>query len=152
MIFSLLAAFFAAYNPHCLSCSENAFDEKEQEETSGIKVFISFSVPLETWRDFSNQMEKIGGVFILRGIPGNSFETLAEEILTLRKEGIYAPIDIDPNAFELYRIHSVPTILLEDGKRYDKVIGNVRLDTALQMMADQGDLPQMAHERLKGFR
>jgi conjugal transfer pilus assembly protein TrbC len=76
-------------------------------------------------------MEKMGGVFVLRGIPGNSFAMFTQKLAELRKKGITASILIDPESFEEYGISSVPTIVLVEEGKYDKMTGNVPVQTAL---------------------
>lgn len=119
-----------------------------QQRQSGrnLMVFISFSVPLESWKDLSAQLEKTDGVFVLKGIPDNSFEKLSEKLVELKAAGVNAPIDIDPEKFETHGIVEVPAFVLEEGPRTDKIFGNIRLDTALREIAEKGEMRDMAKE------
>jgi conjugal transfer pilus assembly protein TrbC len=128
----------------CRGCAKTAPQKKEN-----LLVFMSFSVPLQTWKDYSDQMKKTGGVFLLRGIPGQSFGELSLKIVELRRAGIYAPIDIDPDLFSEYRIETVPSIVLRERKKYDKIEGNIRIDAALRMIAESGDLSEKAQKLLE---
>jgi conjugal transfer pilus assembly protein TrbC len=96
-------------------------------------VFISFSVPIESWKDWSQTLEKNGGVFILRGLPGNSFRLFAKKVIALRKAGVRAPIRIDPEAYEKYAIEAVPTIVVSTDAGYNKIVGNASPDWVLAM-------------------
>ncbi len=136
----LLYSLFAS----CASCG----DEFSSPEPS-LTAFISFSVPIESWRDLSTQLEAMGGRFVLRGFPENSFEELIFKIEELREEQIFAPIDVDPEAFERYGVNAVPALLVEEEGRFDLVFGNIRIDAALQTMAERGDAAQKAKELLR---
>ena len=116
------------------------------EETTpselSLSVFISFSVPMESWKWLSKELEQIGGTFVLNGIPNGSFHEFALKIQALRKDGINAPIQIDPLGFEQYQIKQVPTVIVSDGKTFDKVSGNIPLRTALDLFIDSGSFSE----------
>ncbi len=135
-LFSLFAS--------CSSCSDDA-----PPVDPSLTTFMSFSVPLESWRDLSAQLEAVGGRFVLRGFPEGSFEELIFEIENLREEKIFAPIDIDPEMFERYQIEEVPAFLLEEKDRFDLIFGNMRVDAVLQEMAEKGDCANSAKELQK---
>lgn len=108
-----------------------------QLQTYNLMVFISFSVPLESWKEWSQALENRRGVFVLRGLPGNSFQTFAQKVKELRDAGVYAPISIDPESYEKYSIQSVPTVVRLDGEQWDKISGNIRLETVLRIFAEK---------------
>jgi len=128
----------------CPNCTQIPSDP----DSSDLMIFMSLSVPLESWKDLSSQLEQTGGRFLLRGFPDDSMERLAEKILELKADGIHAPIDIDPDAFEWYGIDIVPAIVLANEKRFDRIFGNIRLDAAMRIFAEQGDVPMKAKEIL----
>lgn len=107
-------------------------------------VFISFSVPLETWKEHSYYLQKVQGAFVLRGIPQNSFEALGSKIIELRKAEIQAEVILDPQAFEKYDIQLIPTILLRKEEKYDKIAGNISLPSALSLLSAKGDNQEAA--------
>lgn len=104
-----------------------------QLPTYNLMVFMSFSVPLESWKDWSYSLEKMEGVFVLRGLPGNSFQAFAQKIKELRNAGVNAPISIDPEAYEKYGIEVVPSIVIIEGEQYDKISGNIRMERAFSL-------------------
>ena len=110
-----------------------------EEVTPAVYVFISFSLPLESWVSLSSELEKVGGVFVLQGIPDNSFSALSKNILLLNDLGIKVPIQINPLLFQEFDIHAVPTILVQEEEKHDKITGNISLFYALQKMASYGD-------------
>jgi len=116
LIFALQASLFAA------------------EEKPTVQVFMSFSVPIATWKHYALEAKGINALFILRGIPDNSFPAFAVKMDEFRKEGIDLSIDIDPDLFEQYGIEAVPTIVLKREDGYDKIAGNLRLEDACRIM------------------
>ncbi len=114
-----------------------------------LSVFISFSVPKESWKELSFALEKLHGRFVLQGLPQNSFPELALKILELRNFGILAPIAIDPLAYEVQGVTAVPTLLLESSGKVDIVSGNIPVRTALKIIADEGSLKTVAQRLLQ---
>lgn len=114
-----------------------------------LSQFISFSAPLETWKEHSHFLELVNGQFVLNGIPNNSFDELAQKLLELRQQGILASIVIDPTAFEKHQIEAVPTLILADEINCDKISGNIPIPVALRMFEGKGDLSAAASLLLK---
>ncbi len=119
-----------------------SFSEKSYQ----LLVFISFSAPIPTWKEFSSILLTAKGAFVLRGIPSNSFTLFSKRVEELRKEGIYAPILIDPEAFERYAIDAIPSVVLFDESKHDKLVGNRVLLSSLQLFAEQGETKTLAHK------
>lgn len=97
-------------------------------------VLISFSVPDETWVTLSKEMEKIGAVFALRGLPHNSFKELSKKIQHLNLLGVKAAIQINPELFTTYEIDRVPSFLVINDGGYSKVSGNISLAYAIEKL------------------
>jgi conjugal transfer pilus assembly protein TrbC len=135
----------------CPTCSSGP-EILEHETGKNLQVFMSFSAPIETWIDLSSQLEKTEGYFVVKGVPDRSFEKFAEKVLELKLAGAEAPIDIDPEAFEKYKIDAIPAFVLEDGKSWDKIEGNLRLDAALSEIAEKGEAGAKAKQILKQIR
>ncbi len=120
-----------------------------QLPTYELMVFMSFSVPLESWKDWSQSLEKVGGIFVLRGLPDNSFRIFAQKVKELRKDGVNVPIYIDPEAYEKYEIQGVPSTVLLDGEKYDKMTGNIHLEAILRAFK-QKDHANTNRQSIKG--
>lgn len=114
-------------------------DSLDFGERPNIEVYISFSVPSYTWIVLSQELEKVNGVFVLKGLPKNSFNELAKTIFNLRKIGVRVPIQVNPKSFRDLNIERVPTFVLRDGDRYDKVTGNVSVKHILELFKQKGD-------------
>lgn len=130
----------------CPTCSLTEI--QEHKTGNNLLVFMSFSVPIETWKDLSSQLEKTEGSFVINGMPGDSFEELLFKLAELRLEEIEAPVDINPDLFEKYKIDAVPAFVLEDGTNRDRIVGNIRLDAAMKACVEKGDATKRAREIL----
>lgn len=96
-------------------------------------IFISLSVPEAIWLQLSEELKKIGGIFVLRGLPNNSFKSLAYHLLNLKRKGIEAPIQIHPQLFKEHGIEKVPAFLVRNEHGFNKLSGNVSLKYALDL-------------------
>ncbi|NGX50731.1 MAG: hypothetical protein K1060chlam2_00581 [Chlamydiae bacterium] len=113
-------------------CSQGGVFSENQEPT--FLAFVSFSMPQELWIQMSRELEQIGGTFVLRGMPNNSFQNFLTHVMELRERGVHAPIGIDPDSFEKYKITAVPTFVLLKKDGFEKTIGNVSVTYALEKM------------------
>ena len=104
-----------------------------------ILVFMSFSVPDSAWISLSQELERVGGTFVLRGLPNQSFQALASYIFKLKEQGVNAPIQLDPKSFLEFEIHQVPAIVAVEEQIFDKVSGHISLKFALEKMAEYGE-------------
>jgi type-F conjugative transfer system pilin assembly protein TrbC len=118
----------------CFNCSTaNSFQDAK------ILIFMSFSVSDHSWISLSQELEKVGGTFVLRGLPSQSFQALANRILKLKEQGVNASIQLDPKSFLKFEIKQVPAIVVVEEQAFDKVSGLVSLQFALEKMAEYGD-------------
>ncbi len=104
-------------------------------ESPKILIFISFSVPENIWLSLSEEMKNHQAVFVLRGLPDNSFKLLAQRIAYLKKKGMEASVQIHPNLFKEYEIQSVPTFVFTDADKIHKISGSVSLSYARDLIS-----------------
>lgn len=130
--------------------SKNIEMQKEAQSSPRVMAFVSFSMPFELLIDLSLQLERVRGTFVIRGLPENSFKLLSEKILLLREKGGSVPFLIDPKAFETYNIQAVPSFVVFEGSKFDKIAGNLSLGFALEQLVAQGETTY-AKELLKTF-
>lgn len=95
-------------------------------------IFVSFSMPREALLSLSKEVEKLGGVMVLRGLPENSFKQLAVSLHRLRKQGLSSTVQVDPRLFSKYGITNVPAFVVKQDGGFDKLAGNVSLAFALE--------------------
>ncbi len=115
------------------SCSNNKKD--------GLRIFISLSMPKSLLEQYDIIAKQIGAKLVLRGFKDNSFK---ETIKYTQK----IAIEVDPVAFKKFGITSVPSFILSDGNKFDKLIGNVSINYALTRFKDEGTLGNKAQEYL----
>ncbi len=100
-------------------------------------VFMSFSLPEQVWLSLSKEMESRGGVFVLRGLPQNSFGLLGKKIYDLRKKGMKGTVQIDPRLFIKYSVDKVPCFVFQERENYNKTTGNISLEFALEKITEK---------------
>ena len=150
MLFLLITSSYG-FAENCCGRREDS-DFRIEEEPSFL-AFVSLSVPEASLKEMSKHLEKIGGQFIFRGMPNNSFEDFLKVVMDFREKGILAPILVDPESFEEYGVTEVPTFVLispsieilnaeglsrasEDmpNRKYKKIVGNVSIPYVLGKM------------------
>ena len=156
-LFLLLLSFplAAAENPlkKCLSgngCFEKA--DKYLEKKSNLFLFVSFSMSDQALLYFSKELERYDGIFVLRGIPENSFPKLFQKLNHLTSMGIYVPFSIDPDLFEKHVSKVVPVLVLTEEKKVDRLVGNLSIRDSLGRFSFSGENKLLAKQKLKGGR
>ncbi|MCY3974443.1 MAG: type-F conjugative transfer system pilin assembly protein TrbC [Simkaniaceae bacterium] len=112
------------------------FSEKESHPKT-LKVLVSFSMPDRTWLALSKDIEKYGGLFVVRGFPENRAEAFLARVLQLKRMGVASGIEVDPEAFDRYDVRSVPTFVLETDAGYEKVTGHVTAAYAMRKLGEE---------------
>lgn len=113
-------------------------------QVSQLFVFVSTSMPKESIKALWQQVQKVGGRVILRGLIGGTFKETQKYIQEL---GII--VDIDPPKFEEFKIKCVPTFVLMDQKTVDQASGHISLLEFLEHVKGKGDLKAAARDMLK---
>ncbi len=102
-------------------------------------VFISTSMPKLSIEHLLIQVDKVGGVLVMRGLINNSFKETAAYMKEL-KAGLW----IDPTLFKAFNIVQVPTFVVLEKPfvqglvvKHEKLSGNVSLDFALEKISKE---------------
>lgn len=121
----------------CNSCTDETL--QINDHSASLMVFASFSMPDSLWLSLNQEVERVGGAFILQGLPSNSFKELAAKLNDLRQKGVNATIQLHPQLFQEYGITQVPTFILkeEDGQ-WHKLAGSVSIDFVLHQFMQKG--------------
>jgi len=119
----------------------------QKKQISGLLVFASFSMPEQSLKQLTEEVAHYSGTFVFRVLYRNSLRQTVNKVLSLRQEGVRAVID--PKLYNLYNIKVVPSIVLTEQCKdctpiYDKAIGNIPLNYALELFANSGDLSKTA--------
>ena len=129
-----------------------------------LKVFISSSMSPELLKTYVRQAKRYGGVLVFNGLPDNSWAKLNKTVTEIvgNEEGV--GIQIDPEEFDRFNIKTVPAFVLikeadlitdtseepaKDKVIYDKVTGNIGIETALRLFAEKGELSLEAQAKLE---
>ena len=122
-------------------------------------VFASFSMPIASLKALVASVSRVGGSVVLRGFKNNSYRETVNAIAALGEAS--ASVAVNPNAFEKYRITSVPVVLLAkmtaaepldaDGcalpDNYAAIAGDVSLAYALQQISTRAPQFRAVAER-----
>lgn len=125
----------AAYNANNASCKGKcpSFQPTSEFEPS-LQVCMSFSVPTQIWKDLNEELIRHHGVFVVKGLPNNSFQAFAGKVLEFRKHGITAPIRIDPKMFERLTVNQVPLFVVNQNDETHTVSGTVTISFVMDLL------------------
>lgn len=110
-------------------------------------VFVSNSMPAQSLRQWSEQVDRVGGTLVLRGFIDDSPVGTIERVKTLFPDGETSGFSIDPARFEQMDIDKVPAVVVvpaapsicekEECPKpiFGMVYGDVPLDEALSVIA-----------------
>jgi type-F conjugative transfer system pilin assembly protein TrbC len=102
-----------------------------------ILVFVSFSMPEASLKRLAQDAEHANAVLIVRGLIENSFKVTAE-----RLKDYPQGVEVNPELFEQYDIHHVPTFVRVKGEQEQtrleqaRLSGNVTLAFAAQKLRE----------------
>ena len=116
-----------------------------------VLVFVSFSMPLQSLKQWIISAHQAQATLVLRGLVNNSFKQTIHAVHQLTQKGI-GGISINPIAFDAFAIHKVPAVVvidqslsLKEGfqvpkKDFDVMFGDVSLRFALKKIVEQGSV------------
>ncbi len=119
------------------SCPDNKKD--------GLRIFVSLSMPKNLLEQYDAIAKKIGAKLVLKGFKNNSFKDTIQYTQKI-------VVQVDPVAFKKFGITSVPSFVLSDNDKFDKLVGNISINYALTRFKDEGDLRSKAQEYLARFK
>lgn len=130
---------------------KNGYHKKTGRSVEGTKamVFVSFSMPELSLKQIIHDAAQYQVPIVIRGLYQNSFRKTVEKMFTLVKENKKGGIAINPKWFKEYEIKAVPAVVVakEHGVK-DVVYGNIPLKKALLLIADRGELSDVAQSIL----
>lgn len=115
-----------------------------------VMIFVSSSIPKETFKELMIQAKNSEAILVFRGMIGNLVQT-SNFLAQISKENVTAIID--PRLFTIFKVETVPTFVVvadisKDCLTYDckttplhdRITGNITLNYALeQIINQQGD-------------
>ena len=120
----------------CTNCFKGRIIENEEPK---LLVFISFSLPDNIWLSLSKEMSNECAVFVVRGLPDNSFKSFAGKIAHLKEKGMEASVQIHPDLFKIHAIDRVPAFVFLEGNLSHKVCGAISLEYAQGLIKDSAE-------------
>lgn len=113
-------------------------------------VFVSLGMPDLSLKQIIQDAERYQIPVVIRGLYENSFRKTAEKMFDLVKEKNKGGISINPLWFKKYNIKSVPAIVVgqDYGAKTDVVYGNIPLKQALSIIAERGEVSDIARDIL----
>lgn len=108
------------------------------------RVFVSFSMPdhllEETLLDATHHHMPV----VLNGFYHDSMPETFMKIFELSKKIPDLSMQIDPTAYERYRIHQVPALVADNQQSFDVIFGNITIERGLEEIARFGDTRRVA--------
>lgn len=121
---------------------------KEPKTNQGLMIFVSFSMPNELLWSYMEQAKHYNGRLVIRGLVENSFKKTIQAMDLGENRKLV--LDVNPKAFKEFNVAQVPSIVLSNGKQYDKFTGSVSVSYALEEIKSKGDLKE--HKLLERSR
>jgi type-F conjugative transfer system pilin assembly protein TrbC len=137
---------------------------RKYRDSVTLKIFVSSSMSTELLKTYVKEARHYGGVLVFNGLPGNSWVKLNKTVMEIVEDQEGVGIQIDPEEFDRFNIKTVPAFVLikeadwitgtseemvEDRVIYDKVTGNIGIETALRLFAEKGELSLEAEAKLE---
>lgn len=115
-------------------------------------VFVSFSMGEKSLLNLAREAKFTGATLVMKGFKDNSLKkTVAAlyKIILTTGQGV----SIDPELFKTFKVIAVPTFVLANDSRHDRLQGHVSLAYALETFTKEGELKNEAQALLnKGRR
>ena len=103
-------------------------------------IFVSLSMPKTSLLGYLQEAREVGGTLVLRGLKENSYRKTAQMLQAIIKQ-VGLGVIIEPSLFKKYDVTLVPTVVMAEQNRFDKIAGNISLKYALEQITNNGDLP-----------
>lgn len=118
----------------------------QNQTTTHLLVFVSFSMPKPALKEWLIQAEKAKARVLIRGLYNGSLRQTIQKIQELVVETKTSGMEIDPVSFTDYAINSVPAVVLSSNIKgdadFDVVYGNGGLFAALEQIETHGSQKQ----------
>ena len=103
-----------------------------------VAVFVSFSMPEQLMQQTLRESARLHIPAVLNGLIDNSMPMTVRRIEALSARVPNLNLQIDPTAFERFGIKQVPALVVDNGRDFDVLYGNLSLSDGLMRMAGHG--------------
>lgn len=111
--------------------------------------FVSFSMPHRLLLQSIQEASRYGISVVIRGLVKNSFHETALALFDLAKNKDQGGVLLDPLLFRQYHVQVVPTLVVVQGKKTDRLQGNVSITNALNVIVSEGETATTAKALLQ---
>ena len=135
---------------------------KLSDEKATLRVFVSSSMSEELLKSYVKAARRYNAILVFKGLPKGSWRELSRIVAIMNDNNDEIQIQLDDEAFNRFAVKSVPTFVLSKADRqfwqegveeiFDRVVGNIGISSALKLMAEKGDLAEIAREIMDGER
>jgi type-F conjugative transfer system pilin assembly protein TrbC len=133
---------------------------KLPDEKATLRVFVSSSMSEELLKSYVKAAGRYNAILVFKVLPKGSWQELSRIVALMNDNNDEIQIQLDDEAFNRFAVKSVPTFVLSKADRqfwqegveevFDRVVGNIGISGALKLMAEKGDLAEIAREILEG--
>lgn len=123
--------------------------QDSQRETPQVMYFVSSSIPTEGMRLILRDADRLGIPAAMRGLINNDFRSTAAYVMELAQPDNKGGVQVDPTLFKQFDIKAVPALVVTCTGGYDRITGNVKLERALKIIAEDGDCKEVARRVLE---
>ena len=102
-------------------------------------VFVSFSMPEQLLIETLSESARLHIPAVLNGLVQNSMSETTKKVMGLSNQVPHLGLQIDPTAFERFGINQVPALVVEEGRCFDVIYGNITLVQGLARIKTQGE-------------
>ena len=121
----------------------------ENSNAKSIQVFVSFSMPEQLFKEVLADSARLKIPAILNGLHNNSMQETARVIFVLTQEIPNLSLQIDPTAFEKFKIKQVPALVVAGEQYFDVIYGNFKLREGLRRIVDSGESGFSDHDLME---
>lgn len=114
-----------------------------------IQYFVSFSIPRNGLGIMLDNASRLNIPINIRGMINNDLRQTADAIFEMTKNSNKGGVQINPTAFRQYGVTAVPALVVTCGGKFDRVSGDMRIDSLLRKVADVGECADVAKNALK---
>ncbi|WP_407902050.1 type-F conjugative transfer system pilin assembly protein TrbC [Providencia rustigianii] len=116
---------------------------KTADETPFI-YFVSFSIPEAGLKQMVPEASLLGIPTLINGLIDNDFRKTASAVFEVVKARGDGGVQIDPKTFAQYGVQQVPAFVVRCEQGFDVMYGNIRLLSAIERVASDGDCRHVA--------
>jgi len=117
-----------------------------------VVYLVSFSIPEEGLNRMLVSAHRFAIPVAVNGLIDNNFRRTVQAVYRLSKETGQGGVQVDPRPFTRYGITAAPALVVTCGDKHDVLRGNLRIEAALEKIAEEGDCANVAQGMLAAHK